>query len=304
MSFGELFRKKSLLAVCCVNLVTMATNLNAEDTNLPALKLLALNRPIVTAHRGFSKIAPENTLPSFQFAVTAGADLVELDYHHTKDGVPVVIHDPTLDRTTDATQRWSGMKIQVSTKTLAELKTLDAGSWFDAKYKGTQISTLAEALDAIQGAGGMTVIEHKTGDAATCVKMLREKNLINRVVVHSFHWDYLRDFHKLAPEQVLIALGPPSSHEDGQKLSAAEKVLSAKWLDGMKDTGARVVHWSQMVTKESVELAHKRGLKVWIYTVDDPAAANQLLDIGVDGITSNNTSIIWKTFALRKFAGK
>ena len=67
----------------------------------------------------------------------------------------------------------------------------------------------------------------------------------------------------------------------------------------MKDTGARAVHWNQMVTKEAVDLAHERGLKVWIYTIDDPALANQLLDMGVDGITSNNTSLIWKTLTLR-----
>jgi glycerophosphoryl diester phosphodiesterase len=290
------FQLSSLLLFCGL---IGSSNVNASETNLPALKLLALKRPIVVAHRGFSKIAPENTLPAFQFAVTAGADLVELDYHHSKDGVPVVIHDPTLDRTTDAIKLRGGTKIKVADKTLAEIKTLDAGSWLDAKYKGARIPTLVEALDMIQSSGGMTVIEHKAGDAATCVKILREKNLINQLVVHSFHWDYLRDFHKLAPEQVLIALGPPGTHEDGTKLSSEEKFLSAKWLDGMKDTGAHAVHWNQNVTKESVKLAHKRGLKVWIYTIDDPALANQLLDMGVDGITSNNTSLIWKTLALR-----
>ena len=284
-------------------LATIAMNMTAAETNLPALNLIAMKRPLVAAHRGYSRIAPENTLPSFQLARTAGADLVELDYHHSKDGVPIVIHDATLDRTTDARQLWGQSNIQVAAKTLAEIKTLDAGSWFDPKYAGTRIPTLTEALDFIQQ-GGVTFIERKAGDAATCVKLLQEKNLVNRVIVQSFDWDYLRDFHKLAPEQVLIAIGPPSSDESGKKLSAAEKVLSAKWLDELKDTGARVMHWNQMVTKEAVDLAHKRGLKVWIYTIDDPALANQLLDMGVDGITSNNTSLIWKTLALRKFAGK
>ena len=303
MFFRNIISKQSLFVLFCVNLLPMTTSLNADEANLPALNLFTLKRPLVIGHRGFCKIAPENTLPSFQFAVTAGADLVELDYHHSKDGVPVVIHDATLDRTTDARQLWGATAIQVAAKTLAEIKTLDAGNWFDAKYKGTKIPTLVEALDTIQGSGGVTVIEHKAGDAATCVKILREKNLINRVVVHSFHWDFLRDFHKLAPEQVLVAIGPPGSRDDGKKLSAAEKVLSEKWLDEMKDTGARAVHWNQMVTKEAVGLAHERGLKVWIYTIDDPALANQLLDMGVDGITSNNTSLIWKTLAVR-FAKK
>ncbi len=299
MFFRKFFPKRSLFALFCVSLLPMTTSLNADEANLPALNLLTLKRPLVIGHRGFCKIAPENTLPSFQFAMTAGADLVELDYHHSKEGVPVVIHDATLDRTTDARQLWGATAIQVAAKTLTEIKALDAGSWFDAKYRSAKIPTLVEALDAIQGSGGVTAIERKAGDAATCVKILREKNLINRVVVHSFYWDYLRDFHKLAPEQVLAAIGPPGSRDDGRKLSAAEKVLSEKWLDEMKDTGARAVHWNQMVTKEAVDLAHKRGLKVWIYTINDPATANLLLDMGVDGITSDNTSLIWKTLALR-----
>jgi glycerophosphoryl diester phosphodiesterase len=86
-----------------------------------AEKLLALDRPLVIAHRGYPQFAPENTLPAFQLALEAGADLVELDYHHTKDGVPIVIHDADLDRTTDATNRWGGSKLKVTAYSAAEL---------------------------------------------------------------------------------------------------------------------------------------------------------------------------------------
>ena len=74
---------------------------------------------------------------------------------------------------------------------------------------------------------------------------------------------------------------------------------SATWLDELQKTGAKVAVWSQKVSKEAVQLAHQRGLKVWVYTVNDPQVANQVLDMGVDGIITNNTSLIWKAIATR-----
>jgi glycerophosphoryl diester phosphodiesterase len=77
------------------------------------------------------------------------------------------------------------------------------------------------------------------------------------------------------------------------------KELSPAWLEDLQKAGARVAVWDQHVSKESVKLAHERGLRVWVYTVNDAALANKLLDMGVDGIISNNTSLIWRTMALR-----
>src|SRR6266436_4268205 len=164
----------------------------------PARQLLAClraERPLVIGHRGFCSIAPENTLPSFELAISAGADLVELDYRHTTDGVPVVIHDAELDRTTDARRRWNERHIKVAAKTVTQIKGLDAGSWFDTKYAGARVPTLAEALDTIQQRN-VALIERKAGDAATCLHVLREMRLINRVIVQSFDWDYLRALHE------------------------------------------------------------------------------------------------------------
>jgi glycerophosphoryl diester phosphodiesterase len=156
---------------------------------------------------------------------------------------------------------------------------------------------LTEALELIQD-GGMTLIERKGGDAATLVKLLRDRKLVNQLIVQSFDWAYLEAFHRQEPAQVLGALGPPSSR-DGKKLTDAEKKLDAAWIAGAAKSGARVIGWSQSVTREAVALAHAQGLKVWIYTIDDPALANQFLDWGVDGIISNNPAIIWRTLALR-----
>jgi len=282
---------------CCALTSLLLLPMNAQTPSLSAAeRLLALKRPLVIAHRGYPQFAPENTLPAFQLAKTAGADLIELDYHHTKDGKMIVCHDGTVDRTTDATNRWGGSKIRIDARTLAELKQLDAGGWFHPPYPGTQLPTLEEALAEIQN-GGVTLIERKAGDAATCVALLRERQLINALVVQSFDWDYLRDFHKLAPEQVLGALGPTKIN--GKSPSDEEKPLNRTWVDEARKCGARVVVWNNQVTKEAVAYAHRVGLKVWVYTINDPDEATRLLDLGVDGIITNNTSIIWRAVALR-----
>lgn len=273
--------------------------MNAAEEVLPALKLLNAGRPLVIGHRGYPQFAPENTIPSFQLALAAGADMVELDYHHSKDGSLVVLHDFELDRTTDATQRLAQTHIQITNKTAAEIQSFDAGKWFDPKYAGTKAPLLSEALDAIQGGGGVTLIERKAGDAPACVKLLKQRDLINKVVVQSFYWDYLKAFHELEPQQVLGALGPPATLVDGTKPQGIPKQLSVAWLDKLPQTGAKAVVWNQQVTREAVQEAHRRGLRVWVYTINEPELANKLLDMGVDGIITNNTSLIWKTVALR-----
>jgi glycerophosphoryl diester phosphodiesterase len=273
-----------------------ALSVSAQDR--PAEKLLARKDPLVIAHRGASAHAPENTLPAFQLAKEAGADLIELDYYHTRDGQPIVFHDKTLDRTTDAVAKWGGEKIALESKTLAELKTLDAGKWFDAKFAGTPVPTLAESLDCIQ-AGSVTLIERKAGDAATCVKLLKTRGEVNKVIVQAFDWKYLADFHSLEPKQILGALGPPSTR-DGKKLTDAEKMLNAQYIAEAKATGARVIGWNNKVTKESVAAAHAAGMEVWIYTVNKPEEASRLLGMGVDGIITDDPALIRTTIAARK----
>src|SRR5206468_11573527 len=151
---------------------------------------------------------------------------------------------------------------KVATRTAAEIQSLDAGSWFDPKYAGTKIPLLTEALDTIQK-GNVTLIERKGGDAADCIKLLRERNLINKVVVQAFDWEYLRSFHEQQPDQVLGALGPPSLLAGGQKPGAGiSKELNAAWLDEVQKSGAKVAVWNQKVSPEAVRLAHQRGLRV------------------------------------------
>lgn len=294
------FRPALLRWLCAV--VCLALSLHAGLAAEPAgparaSTLLASPRPLVIAHRGYSAAAPENTLPAFRLAVAAGADLVELDYYHTRDGVPIVIHDADLDRTTDAGRVLGGRKIRVDSRSASELARLDAGSWFRTPTPGVRLPLLTEALDLIQS-NSVTLIERKAGDAASCVKLLRERQLINEVIVQAFDWAYLRDFHALEPRQILGALGPPSTRE-GRKLTEKEKALSPEWIEEVHRTGAQLVVWNRQIDRAAVSAARARGLKVWAYTINDPALANQLLDAGVEGLITDNPSVIWRTLALR-----
>jgi glycerophosphoryl diester phosphodiesterase len=265
---------------------------------LPAERLLRMERPLVIAHRGYSALAPENTLPAFKAAVEAGADLVELDYHHSSDAVPIVIHDSTLDRTTDAVARWGGKDLLIRSRTSEELRRLEAGLWFESPMRGVALPLLTEAIDAIQR-GSVALIEHKSGDALTCAQLLRARDLVNQVVVQSFDWAYLSDFHRIEPRQVYGALGPPKRWE-GRELADEEKALSRAWVDRVGTIGARVIVWNNQVTREAVEMAHSRRMKVWIYTVNDPLEAKALLSLGIDGIITDNPAMLWRVLALLK----
>ncbi len=263
----------------------------------PAERLMALDRTLVIGHRGFPAAAPENTIPSFRLAATAGADLTELDYHHSKDGVPVVIHDYTLDRTTSGNGIWGRTNLRVAEFTTAELGRVDAGAWYGTNFAGAKLPSLEEALDAIQK-DGVTLIERKGGDPAACVELLRRKSLINHVVVQAFDWEYLAEFHKQEPKQILAGLGPWNSYR-GEKLSDDDKWLSPRWVDEAIRLGLKAVVWNRQIRREAVDHAHFRGIKVWVYTINDPAMANHLLDLGVDGIISDNPAALWRTLALR-----
>jgi glycerophosphoryl diester phosphodiesterase len=273
---------------------------SAEPAVLPAEQLLTKSRPLVIAHRGYSAFAPENTRAAFDYALASGADLVELDYHHTADGVPIVIHDGTLDRTTDACARWGGKDLRVADRTLADLRGLDAGQWFQPGFPKQTLVTLEEALDLIQPRG-VTLIERKNGAPATLARMLHQRDLVNRVVVQAFDWDFLKEFRRLEPRQILGALGPPGNR-NGRKLSDPEKALSRAWLEEIREVGAQVVVWNRQVDAPTVRLAHDMGFRLWVYTINEAPLAETVLAQGVDGIISDNPALIWRTIATRPHA--
>lgn len=272
--------------------------LGAAEGLPKAEALLRLDRPLVIAHRGYSAAAPENTLPAFQWAMEAESDLVELDYYHSKDQVLTVVHDATLDRTTDAVGRWGTGTNRVSEATFAKMRELDASSWRGSNQPPATIPSLVEALNLIQSRS-VTLIERKAGPAEACVRLIRDRHEVNQVVVQSFDWQYLEEYHRLEPSQVLGALGPWKSYR-GTPLSDEDQALSGRWIDEARRVGARVVVWNQKLDAAAVALAHERGLEVWVYTIDVPADMNRLLDLGIDGLITNNPGRAWRVMAERR----
>jgi len=262
------------------------------------LQLVSTERPLVIGHRGFCAFAPENTLPSFELALEAGVDLVECDYRQAADGELLVIHDAELDRTTDARHRWGGRKIPVASKTALEITTLDAGRWFDPRYAGTRVPTLSEALDWI-APRGIALLERKSGDVDSLVRVLQETKRAGRVVVQSFDWKFLRALHERLPDLPLAALGPLAGLPGARKAPGVFGWLTGRWLRALRKTGVSVVVWNKQVSRAAVRQAHRQGLRVWVYTVNRPELADHLLDLGVDGLITNNPALIWKTIALR-----
>ena len=244
-----------------------------------AAELVARGGVLVIAHRGASAAEPENTLPAFRAAVSLRADLVELDTHQSRDGIPMVIHDKDLVRTTNAKAVLKG-SLLVADRTREEMQRLDAATWHNPLFRvqGVTVPTLAEALDVIQP-DSMTLIERKAGDAKTMVDLLRAKGLLEHVVVQSFDWDFLADCRALAPELVLGALG--SKRLDDARLAAA------------RASGATVLGWNHKhVDQAFVERVQAAGLRLWVYTVNDGRRARQLADWGVNGIITNIPGIL------------
>jgi glycerophosphoryl diester phosphodiesterase len=147
------------------------------------------------AHRGYSAVAPENTLPALAAAVLGGATFVEFDVRTTADGVPVVIHDRTVDRTTDG----SG---HVWDLPLDAIRALDAGSWFSPAYTGVRVPTLAETLDLLAAPGPEILLEIKPPATLEQVKTIVEAaaDLLPRTIVQSFDPEVVRLVREVAPD--------------------------------------------------------------------------------------------------------
>jgi glycerophosphoryl diester phosphodiesterase len=235
-------------------------------------------KPLVLAHRGDSRVAPENTRPAFESALRLGIDLVELDYHESADGVPVVFHDEELDRCSDACTLWGGQKIPLCGRTWSELCQLDAGHWYGDSFRGTRLMTLEEALSLICPRAGC-MIERKGGDAATLVALIERLGYIDRCAVTAFDWSFLASCHSLCPKMLLGALGT--------------EPLTSERLSEAVQVGATVIGWDDdFVTAEHVKLVHAHGLKAWVWTVDDAVRAAELMDWGIDGLISNVPGVI------------
>jgi len=241
-------------------------------------------RVICYAHRGASGHAPENTLAAFARAADLGAHAVELDIRRTLDGHLVVLHDPTLVRTTDvATVYPERATDPVESFTLAELRRLDAGAWHSAGYAGEPVPTLAEAMDLLAERGLGLLLEAKeparypgmAGQIAHALRTLQPRWLrmaaAGRLTVESFDWDFVRELRAVLPRVSVGLLGAPG-------------VDALAGLAGFAD---QINPQHTQLTAEYVESVHQYGMAVNVWTVDEPADLARVLNAGVDGVISN-----------------
>lgn len=231
----------------------------------------------ILAHRGNRVAAPENTLAAFRAVAATGADGVELDVQLSADGAPVVIHDETLDRTTDGAGA-------VRDHTLAALRALDAGRWFGEAFAGERIPTLAEVLDLFRDGALILNVELKTsiepypGLVPAVLAELRHAGMEARVVLSSFNHYTLLEAARLAPEIPRAAL--------------FSDVVIAPW-DYARRHGFSAVHPERHGCDAAlIRSCHEAGLAVRTYTVNDPAEAARLLALGVDGIFTDDPAAL------------
>lgn len=219
--------------------------------------------PGVYAHRGVSAGFPENTLPAFARALELEVEGIELDVHLSADGVPVVIHDETVDRTTDG----SG---SVANLTAAQLAELDAGN-------GEPVPTLAQVLDLV--AGHLHVdIEVKAAEAADAALALARARLNLRFAISSFNHDVLRHVRRV---DAMAELWP---------LTAA---VSDEVLETARDLGSpRIAVYDRMLNEEIMQAVAAAGLGVWVWTVNDPERAAELVRYGAVGICTDDPAAI------------
>lgn len=235
--------------------------------------LLHRPRPWRIAHRGAPTFAPENTLPSFAKALEFGVDLIELDVQMTRDGHIVVLHDATVDRTTDGHG-------PVASLTLAEVQRLDAGAHFGENYRGTRIPTLAEVLDLCRGRAGLN-IELKSsylqqpGFEEAVLQVIEASHFDQPLLFSSFEHYALRRMAQLAPA---IPRGVLYTANPGP----------AAWQAMTEFAQAQFLHPLELfISPELIALAHTADLGVIAWTVDDPHRLQTLADWGVDGLISN-----------------
>ena len=237
--------------------------------------------PFLWAHRGASCCAPENTMTAFAAAVESGADGLELDIHLSRDGVPVVIHDETLQRTTDGWGPVAGM-------TWPRLQQLDAGSWFAAEFAGESIPALEEVLATFGGQLRLN-LELKEFHAGMAVLELLDGYPAVEIVVSSFNYELLRGLRSA-----------------NGRLPLAVLFDAGNWRQAVQtanDLSACAFHpAANLVTRPMLAACTRAGLPVSVWTVDRPCVARSLARAGVSGLFTNDPSTLNAVFSQPHFS--
>jgi glycerophosphoryl diester phosphodiesterase len=230
---------------------------------------------LIAGHRGDRSVAPENTMPALQSALDGSMVYVETDIRLTSDGVPVLIHDATVDRTTNGTGR-------VDSMTLSELQKLDAGSWHSRPFAGLRIPTLEEFLVALADSNKKAMLELKGAwqpeDVATVAALVHEHSLHARVVFASFDTDTLVALQVSAPELPRLVL-TPTLPDDTVALIFEYGAIGVVTAPAAVERDPAVI-----------ERIHRAGLGILLYTLNERQSWASALSLGVDGIITDKPS--------------
>ncbi len=263
-----------------------------EPHRRPKRPFLEGAHPLAFAHRGGSKLWPENTMVAFQGAVQLGCRYLETDIHTTRDGVLVTIHDETLDRISDG----SG---PVHALTLAELKRLDAGYRFSPdegqsfpfRGKGIRVPTLAEVTQAFPDTCLNLEIKQKEPSLVEAlVTFIEEQNAHDRILVGSFHDRVLKEFRQRTGGRVATS----AASREARLFWLASRLGLTRFLRLPYDALQVPPHRGALpvVDRRLVQAAHRLGIQVHVWTVDESEEMRRLLNLGVDGLMSDRPDLL------------
>ena len=221
----------------------------------------------IVAHRGASRIAPENTLSAMRKAIEFGADFAECDVFQTKDGELVLFHDEEMDRTT-------GKGGMIWDYTLAELKTMEVGSWFHEEFRGEPIPTLREVIRLVKGKIKLNIevkVSGKDPDIAQkVVEIIQSEGIEQDCMVTSFEKPVILKVKEIAP-QVITGFIFDEEHPPD--------IFEGNW--------EYVCSKRNIVDEDFVRVAKRKGKKIFVWTVNYPAEMKELIALGVDGIITD-----------------
>ncbi|MDF1813432.1 MAG: glycerophosphodiester phosphodiesterase [Verrucomicrobiales bacterium] len=234
--------------------------------------------PLIVAHRGASKDAPENTLPAFNLAWQQGADAIEGDFHLTKDGHIVCIHDANTKKT-------AGVDLIVKDTTLEDLQKLDVGRSHEAKFKGTRMPTLRDVMATVPD-GKKIYIEIKCGASivpALLTEMKKSELKREQIVVISFKDEVIKAIEALAPHYKTCLLVSIKMDETGNLSPSFVSILTRLQTVQADGLSASFSH----LTENLINSVKGEGCECHTWTVDDPIRALRLTEWGIQSITTN-----------------
>jgi glycerophosphoryl diester phosphodiesterase len=236
-------------------------------------------RPLVIAHRGNSGVAPANTLIAIRQAIELGVDMIEIDVNLTRDGVPVLIHDESVEHTTNG-------KGSVSSFTLAELKQLDAGSWKSKQFAGERIPTLAESLDVAKGRVHLAVDLKDERAIPEMVKVIQRVGMKDDVVICGCDAPTAQKVHDFDDQLTIVLNMDYELNELAKSADKSEFIREYVRQACYAHLGALNVSYKH-VNEDLIRQAHLKALPVWTWTVDEEEDMRCLIDMGVDAIYTN-----------------